>query len=243
MTVLESRADKIERWIITGLISAAVIFSIITELTNLDRGWYIPAVFLGILLVVRLLSPVDGMEKDLKYLTEKVGTASTVQSYDRVSDFYKQLRGAMTVADDTLDLTHIRRDAPEDFHGEHPSEYFKEVVQWARKHPDGQIRRVVAVSSEGMRVWAAKLNDETAQVSNYRVRVIEWGSIPAINMAILDRKTTFLAVTGEDADRTKGLAMENADISRYFIAYYDVLWRSGTPLNEWTAQNPVSGAV
>ncbi len=37
-------------------------------------------------------------------------------------------------------------------------------------------------------------------------------------MAIVDRKTTFLTITGEDADRTKGLAMENKRLLERAIA-------------------------
>ena len=63
----------------------------------------------------------------------------------------------------------------------------------------------------------------------------------AINMAIVDGKAVYLALTGSTPERTRGLGVEDEDAALYFTDYYENLWHAATDLGEWLAGDSREG--
>jgi hypothetical protein len=153
-----------------------------------------------------------------------------------VKDYYDSLTLAVGEAVSSLDLTHIRDSPPADF-GEHATVFFDQLVDWCLA--DGHsIRRVISIRTPAMREWAQQLASETEHLTRFKVRVIDWKiAAPAMNMAIVDNRAVYLALTGSTAERTKGLGIEDEQAAQYFSDYYENLWREGVDLAEWLTKD------
>ncbi len=85
-----------------------------------------------------------------------------------------------------------------------------------------------------MRQWARLHCDETSRIPNYEARVVEWSvKVDALNMAVIDDSTVFLAFSGETEQAMRGLGLRNKDAVTYFNVYYNQMWAAATPLREY----------
>jgi hypothetical protein len=195
-------------------------------------AWSAAVVLAALYSILRLVGTVPEIHSNVQYLRNVADVR--VQRLDNVSDFYESLTSAVDKARATLDLTHIRDTPPRDF-GTRADVFFDKLVDWCAE--DGRsIRRVISARNPAMRAWARQLQEETKHLSRFNVRVTNWSlETPAMNMAIVDGKVVFLALTADAAERTKGIAMEDPTGAQYFTDYYDTLWRTSTPLEEWLA--------
>lgn len=77
--------------------------------------------------------------------------------------------------------------------------------------------------------------------ANFSVRVTSRSAgLPVINMAILDEKEVFLAISGESPEQTAGVWVSDEEVGRYFSDYYDHLWTQSQPLQQSLAE-PLEG--
>jgi hypothetical protein len=188
-----------------------------------------PLIFLALMAILRIVVPVDEIHEDVKYLRNVAGLS--VQTYPTVDLFYRDLRHAVDEATASLDLTHVRDQPPSDFEGSEPSDYFSQVINWVIADASRSVRRVIAVRNDRMLDWAKQLYSETSHCTRYQVRVIDWSiAAPAINLAIVDKRVAFLAITGESIERTRGLGVEDDRVAGYFSDYFNSLWHEGRPL-------------
>lgn len=82
--------------------------------------------------------------------------------------------------------------------------------------------------------WANELRMTADSMPNFQVRVVDWSiDAPAINMVLFDDKIVFLTITGEVFERTKGIGIEDKEITNHFCQYYDKLWNSARPVGEY----------
>ncbi len=230
--------DKPRKSLVTSLedrllVAALLVLfgaSIVTAALHISSSWQAPLIFLALLAVIKLVAPVDEIHEDVRFL-RGVAEAVSVQRYATVESFYTDLTHAVDEATVSLDLSHIRDQPPADFRGSHPTEYFNRVMEWTTAGPQRSVRRLISVRNDEMRQWARLLADATSQIPAFRVRVVKWDiDAPAINMAIVDGKAVFLAITGEVVERTKGLGIEDTDVAAYFTDYYNMLWNHSVDL-------------
>jgi hypothetical protein len=211
--------------------------SVATAALHVNAAWQSPLIFLALIAILRLVVPVDEIHEDVKYLRGVAGLS--VQTYPTVEAFYIDLRHAVNEAELSLDLTHIRNQSPVEFVGREPSEYFREVLDWVSTNESRAVRRIIAVRNHEMLIWAQQLAVETEQFARYRVHVIDWSiESPAINLALVDSRVAFLAVTGETVERTRGIAIEDEHVATYFVEYFNNLWREAKPLKDFLANLP-----
>jgi hypothetical protein len=211
--------------------------SVVTAIVNVPAAWQGPLVLAALLLIIRLLSPVEEIHTDVRYLRQ-AATSVKVELFPGIDEFYDQLRDAREEAASTLDLTHIRDDAPSDF-GQGAALWSDSVVDWLTAKEGRSVRRVISARSESMKAWAKQLLQIQADVPAYHIRVVDWDiDAPAINMVIIDARVVFLAITGETTERTKALGIEDRVSGEYFSSYYTRLWNAGTDLSDWLTANP-----
>jgi len=216
---------------------AAAVFGSVTG-RNLPISWNTPVVLAALYAILRLVGPVPQIRSDVRYLREVANVR--VQRMPNVKDFYDSLNDAVESATSTLDLTHIRDTPPEDF-GEHATKFYSQLLDWCAVE-GRSVRRIICIRSPAMHEWARQLADETKHRSRFKVRVINWAiPAPAMNMAIVDNKVVYLALTGSTPERTKGLGIEDEAGSQYFSDYYENLWHSSTDIDEWLAGNSWEG--
>ena len=188
--------------------------------------------------IVRLVGSLPEIRTDVRFLREVANVR--VQRMPNSKDFYDNLDRARDQATSTLDLTHIRDSPPADY-GHGTSAFFDRVVDWCSVE-GRSVRRIISVRSPAMYDWALELDAKTRDLPQFRIRVIDWAiDAPAMNMAIVDEKAVYLALTGSTLERTKGLGIEDETATQYFTDYYDNLWRNSVDLRQWLAENSWEG--
>jgi hypothetical protein len=61
-----------------------------------------------------------------------------------------------------------------------------------------------------MLVWARSHYDETKNIPHYEVRIVEWRiEADALNLALIDNTTVFLAFPGETEQDMRGLSLRS----------------------------------
>lgn len=210
---------------------ALAVTSVVTAVLDVPPAWQAPLILVALIVIIRLLDPVEEIHTDVRFLRDRFGLSA--QTFSTVEEFYSQLGNAVRAAESTLDLTHIRDNPPDDF-GPQSAAYSDLIVDWLRQNPARSARRIISIRTDNMLAWAQHLSRVTEEVPSYRIRVVAWSvRAPAMNMAVVDGKAVFLALTGETVERTKGLGLEDPTTSQYFSDYYSVLWNSGEDLDEY----------
>lgn len=231
MPTLNRRALTVTLWILT-------FASIITAIFAVDARWQIPLVLLALIFIISLLNPVEEIRSDVRYLRNVKETAAPSRTYSTQQELYADLERAVSKATSTLDLTHIRDQPPAAF-GAEADQYSEAVVAWLRSDNDHSARRIISVRSRDMLEWAKELEKIKSRTPHYHIRVVDWSiSAPALNMAIIDGRAVFLALTGDTFERTRGFGIEDQTTAEYFSHYYSVLWSAAVELGEFlTKQN------
>jgi len=209
-----------------GLLTISVsIFDVVFP-GLLPNGWYVVAIFC---LLFSVAVPVT----DIRERIEKIELASHragFSKYRNTREFYQALENAMKNAKHELLLTHIRLDPPAKFtEGE---EYYGLVEKWATDHPEGVVKRISTNTPEKMKEWASQQQVRAKRQSNYYFRVIEWSNqFSHINMAIIDEKTVYIAISGDTAEETSGLETSDSEIVGNFKKYFNIMWSHATRLD------------
>jgi|GEM_PF-5227260 len=230
--------QKIELQVLAIALVLLIILSIVPRLVRLPKKWEIPVILLSLLSIILTLSTllyriddtlgnvdseVENVHSKVELLLQKVG-GPLVDRYDTRPEFYTSLMHAVDSAENSLVLTHIR-DLPPDTTIPEEKKYFETVKYWCETHPGGSVRRMIAVNNPKMLKWAESLLEFHNEHRNFYVKVCEWkASFPMVNMAIVDEKKVFLAVTGSIAHDTPGLQIQDPMIVRLFSNYYSNAW-------------------
>jgi hypothetical protein len=213
--------------------------SIITSVFNVNARWQTPLIFLALIAIINLLTPVGEIHSDVRYLRQ-LSSSARISPYSTVDAFYADLRHALTKADYNLDLTHIRDNPPDDFK-DHTSGWYDTLLDWLAADGSRSARRIISVRNEQMREWAETLATTAQEQPRLHVAVVDWSvGAPAINMAIIDGNVVFLAVTGQLLERTCGVAIEDKAVAQYFVDYYNNLWGHAMPLGDYLRGHPRS---
>jgi hypothetical protein len=218
-----------------GALSILLAGSIIAEIVGISTRWQMPLIFAALMLTLQMLGPIVDIRASLTSLVGQLSSPK-IETLATPDAFYRSLRHALDLATSTLDLTHIRDNPPGDIGGTHPRGWFEEVVKWLKSEPSRSVRRIIAVRNPAMLAWAIELDHlcATNPQLNLDIRVVDWRiDAPAINMAIIDGKTVYLAITGGSMSRTPGLEISDLTIARYFGDYYNNLWNSSEPLRTY----------
>lgn len=234
---LDKTQSRYVEWTLLALLALSIVAPFIALLFGenvLPSALISAAILLGLLTIVRVVGQVPEIRKDVSYLREVASVR--VDRMPTVVDFYNELTDSVTRASASLDLTHIRDTPPRDF-GSSAESFFAMLVDWCATE-GRSIRRVICIRNPAMLEWAHKLAEQTKDLPQFSIRVIDWQiDAPAINLAIVDNKKTYIALTGATAMRTTGLAIEDADTTRCFTEYYNNLWTVGTDLEKWLSRD------
>lgn len=236
-----STEDRVLLIFLGLLFALSVAVPVLESLTDrrIPPSWTVPVILAALYAILRLVGAVPEIRTDVRYLREVADVR--VQRMPNVKEFYESLDGAVRNATSTLDLTHIRDTPPGDF-GDQATRFFAQLVDWCTVE-GRSARRIICVRNPAMLAWARQLADETRHLSRFSVRVVDWSTeAPAINMAIVDGKAVYLALTGATTERTRGLGIEDEDATQYFSDYYDNLWRGARDLDGWLARDSREGA-
>jgi hypothetical protein len=239
--LVTSSEDRFLVVILFLLLAVSLAIPIYEEVRNVKvpASWNTPVVLFALYAIVKLVGSLPEIHTDVRFLREVADVR--VQRMPNVKDFYDNLERAVDQATATLDLTHIRDSPPADF-GAGAGDFFNEVVRWCGTE-GRSARRIISVQSPAMYDWAQELAARTEHLPQFRVRVIDWSiAAPAMNMAIIDEKAVYLALTGSTLERTRGLGIEDQTATQYFTDYYENLWDCGKDLRVWLDENAWEGA-
>lgn len=226
--------NRFEVKITSIALSIFTIFAIMSgylgKFIQIPKSWEIPIILAALLMITRMLSTLYHVDENIKKILEKEGVIN-IKRYDAYGEFYHDLGIALGNAKHSLDLTHIRNDPPEQF--VLGKSYFDSIEKWCAKNPGAPVRRITATNNSLMLDWAKELYETTKRCPNFHVRICDWRSkYPMINMAIIDGKTVFLAITADIAERTAGLKINDPSMAKYFSDYYDNVWAHSTDVED-----------
>lgn len=222
--------------VLAALLLVSLVLAILetANILQVAAGWNTFLILAALCAVVLLVNSLPEIRTDVRYLRE-VADSVRVQRMETIHDFYESLSSAVNEAENTLDLTHIRDSPPADF-GVGAGAFFDKLMDWCTAADDRSIRRIISIRTTPMYIWAQQMAQETEHLRQFNIRVIDWSvDSPALNMAIVDGKATYLAITGSTTQRTKGLGIEDGTASQYFSDYYENLWSSSKDLPLWLA--------
>lgn len=139
-----------------------------------------------------------------------------------------------------MELSHVRPDPPKAF--SKGQKYFEQVERWARNHKgEGTVRRLISLSSLEMKEWASQLAKVCEELNNFEVRVIDWSmDFPMINMAIIDGREVYLALTPRHPHETVGMRVVDSGLARHFQDYFFTMFNSGEPVTNCVGQGAPS---
>jgi len=239
----KQEAQGAEDRIVGILLGIAVLFSIISNVVQVPIEWQIPFIFLALLAIFKLVFPIGELVRQVRSLSSNQPQIQ-FKHYPTNSDFYSEIQQIVKGAQYRLAVTYIRRTPPSNFAALEAKGYFKYVLEWAKNSPSRSVRRIICVPDAPMLIWAQKHCNETKDIRNYEVRVVEWAiEADALNLALIDNAIVFIAFSGETEQDMRGLSLKSDEAFKYFDAYYNQLWVAGKPLNQFLDQHSQSGTT
>jgi hypothetical protein len=132
------------------------------------------------------------------------------------------------------------RALPSRFKEPQATEYFRSMLEWARANPSRVVRRIICVPDDAMLSWARLHHAETRDISNNEVRAVDWMiEADALNLAIIDSSTVFLAFSGVSEQDIRGLSFKAELALTYFEVYFNQLWNAAMPLERGRCGSPM----
>jgi hypothetical protein len=237
-------------FLFAGLI-VAVVFSLTAAIWRFPIAWLLPAIFLALYMILRVLVPlrnaaptlqdfrdqIVGLRGRMDALQISLG-ATPVEYHIDNNEFYGNLtQRIMHSAQHKLDVTYLRRIPPTSFTQEKSRSYFQSILDWANEEPARSVRRIIGVHNDEMRKWAYRHWQETRKISNYEARIIEYeGKLDMLNMALIDERFVYLAFSGSTNQSMSGLSIDDKRACQYFAHYYDQNWANAEPLAQWASR-------
>ncbi|MGO8896601.1 MAG: hypothetical protein ACLP8X_20925 [Streptosporangiaceae bacterium] len=243
--------DNLEYFFLFAGLIAAVVFSLAAAIWRFPIAWLLPAIFLALYMILRVLVPLRNAQPILQDFHNQIAAlrgqldvlqislgATPVEYHIDNNEFYGKLtERIMNSAQHKLDVTYVRRIPPTAFTQEKSQHYFKSILDWANEEHARTVRRIIGVHNEEMRKWAYKHWQDTRQISNYEARILEYeGKLDMLNMALIDERFVYLAFSGSTNQSMSGLSIDDKRACQYFSHYYDQNWANAEPLAQWASR-------
>jgi hypothetical protein len=225
--------QSVQDWFFRAFLIGAVVASIILNIINLNVKWYIPAIFMALYLIYQTLIDRQPQQGDLES-----------SFYGSNSEFYSSTQRRMQSATRHIWVTYVRLVPPPGFESPEADSYFKYGLEWARKNPDRELRRIVGAQDDGpVSEWLLRHYIETRDIKNYFVRVSPFsGPVDGINFAIIDDRAIFLALSGE-GNRLTGHSLATPEAVHAFREYFLQWWDSAEKLEEYVRRVTADDAI
>jgi len=216
----------VEDWLFRVLLIGAVGSSIVLDAVGVNVKWYIPAIFAALYLIYQTLISTR----------DRSGSLETT-FYSSNSEFYASTQRRMQSAQRHIWVTYVRTVPPPGFESAEASSYFKYGLEWAKKNPDRELRRIVGAGERGaMTDWLVHHYAETKDIKNYAVRVSPFdGPVDGINFAIIDDRAVFIALSGE-GNRLTGHSLDTPEAVHAFREYFLQWWDGAERLETYVAR-------
>lgn len=230
----ESQPTGWDRWRVLLGWSAGIgagLFAIASGLLGWDKYWQLPVILLLLFVIVRLVSPIDRVAKQVGDLHS--AAAVRVHIYENISDLYADLRIEISRAKRSLNLTHIYDSPPPIFAHLDLSAYFDDIDEWVRSGKNRSVHRIISCHDDGMRQWAGILLAKCQENPRFHVKVVDWAmKAPPLNLAIIDQSVVFIVVAGHGLEQTVGMSIHSPIVAGHYLQYYELLLSKSTDLDE-----------
>ena len=191
----------------------------------LPEKWFTMGVFGVLFCIFHFCSEIPNMNSKFNKIEQKLAM-SGFQTFESYKGFYDSLSSAITNAKVELLLTHVRQQTPTQFKTDR--DYFGLVERWADEHPEGLVKRIGALSNSEMNEWCMQQFEYSEKYQNFYFRALTWThAFSHINMAIIDKKDVYIAISGETTEETSGLYVADPKVAEYFIKYFQNMWVEG----------------
>jgi hypothetical protein len=134
-------------------------------------------------------------------------------------------------------VTYVRLVPPPGFESPEADSYFRYGIEWARKNPDREFKRIVGAADSGpVSEWLLRHYEEVRAIKNYSVHVTPFsGPVDGINFAILDNSVAFLALSTE-GNRLTGHSFDTPDAVAAFREYFLQWWDKSEKLEDYVSR-------
>lgn len=235
MTTIDVSSD-LKRRVISLVVFAIFVISLIelfaSEFVPIPDDWFVPIVFLCLVLLIEMISDLYSIEEKVDLVVEESGY-SKVDMYYNYADYFRALSTGLKAADESVHLTHVRHQSPDDFDSQEVDDWFKEVQQWCDRNPSAPVRRITTLSNENMLEWGETLEKYTNEKSNFYIKTIDWElEFPMVNIVIFDEEEVYLTLTSDTAEQTKGVRVRDPEMARAYVEYFNYMWRCSKDLDD-----------
>jgi len=234
MTAIDIEGD-LKRRVISIVVFGIFVISLIelfaSEFVPISDDWFVPIVFLCLVLIIEIISDLYSIEEKVDLVVEESGY-SKVDMYYNYADYFRALSTGLKAADSSVYLTHVRHQSPDDFSSQEVDDWFNEVQQWCDRNPSSPVRRITTLSNERMLEWGETLKQYTEEKSNFYIKTIDWEfEFPMVNMVIFDEEEVYLTLTSDTAEQTKGVRVRDPEMAEAYVEYFNYMWRYSDELN------------
>jgi hypothetical protein len=134
-------------------------------------------------------------------------------------------------------VTYVRLIPPPGFESPEADSYFRYGIEWARKNPDREFRRIVGAESSGpLSEWLIRHYEDVKSIKNYSVHVTPFsGPVDGINFSIIDNSVVFLALSG-DGNRLTGHSFDTPGAVAAFREYFLQWWDRSEKLEDYVSR-------
>ena len=215
---------KVEDRLVEVCLIGAAVTSVILDVIGVNVKWYIPGIFLALYGIFRTLADIRE--------TREPGIESV--TYRDNSKFYAAALGLFHAAENYAWVTYTRRMPPSDLDSAEAASYFQYALEWARRHPDREFRRIFSAPDSGpMAAWLVGHQADTNLIKNYMAKVVPtYGPVDEIGLAIFDDKVVMLAVSVVGT-RMTGHRIQTPAAITAFRKYYIQKWDNAEDLDAY----------
>jgi hypothetical protein len=225
---LQSLEDKLTTGLLVGAAVASVVTNVVgsiaSNVVGFDAKWYLPVIFLALYGIFRRVADAP--------------SGVTATFYRNNNEFYASSQRRMQSAQSYIWVTYVRLVPPPGFDSPEARSYFQYCLDWARRNPDREFRRMVgAPTNAEMRAWLRQHHADTKSIKNYLVRVMpSAGEVDTVNVGIIDGKVVFLTLSEEGHQNMTGHSIEIPESVQAFKEYYLRLWSAAEPLESYVSR-------
>ena len=175
-------------------------------------------------------NPVQRLVDGISYLTEKTEGIQVSETLD-LDSYYRALQRFLAQAEDTVLLTQIRDETPDE-QGIEAVKWQSALEDWLGAKPGRVVKRVMSTPNDSMKAWAASVASKYDGRDNFQIRRINGESgVPAINFAVFDKKAVLMAISGATRQQGRGVGIEHPNVCEYFAGYFERLFDNAEKVN------------
>jgi hypothetical protein len=158
----------------------------------------------------------------------------TIEILKTQNTFYERLKNTRLNAKEKVMLTQLDPIPPKDYGDQTRQNYFSSDIDYAKNHPDVQIRRILSIETQSKLEWVKDLVEATKDLPNFSLAYINIKDInkdvpfpKMLSLQIIDEEEVFILnpqFSFMPYDYENCYYIKNVEIAKIYCSYYNAIW-------------------